>query len=231
MLEVFFGNDAVKVRREAFARIETFTNQQIETVDKDNYQSGMIVDLVFGQSLFGDQNIYLLDTPSSLGDYWEEVVVNLASMQASTSVFIVIENNLLAGPKKILTKYADSVNEFKANKLERFNNFALADALASKDKKSLWILFNTAKSEGISLEEMIGILWWQLKTLRLVATSKNEAETELKPFVYSKAKRSLVKFKTGELENLSRSLLSLSHDSRLGMFDLDQALERWILKI
>ena len=92
------------------------------------------------------------------------------------------------------------------------------------------LLFHEAILAGIAAEEMVGILWWQLKTLRLAAIAKSE-EAGLKDFPYQKAKRSLAKFGEGELEKLSASLLTLIHNSRLGYYDIDQALERWILRI
>ena len=233
MLRVYFGNDIVKVREAALSFVDGELEKGIslETIDADNYESGVFADAAGGVSLFGGEAIYLIDTPSSHKEMYEEVIDKLEIFAASDHVFVVIEGALLAAEKKKFAKYADSLEEFKAAAGQRFNTFSLADALARKDKKTLWLLLHEARLSGIALEEIIGVLWWQLKTLRLTTLAKSASEAGLKPFPYQKAKRSLGKFKDDELENLSLSLLTLQHDSRLGLAELDVALERWVLRI
>jgi len=101
--------------------------------------------------------------------------------------------------------------------------------LANKDKKSLWLLFCEAKRNGLSGEEIIGTLWWQLKSLRLAAMTNSASEAGMKDFTYNKAKRALRNFRDGELETLSHSLLLAYHDGHGGIRDIDYALEEWVL--
>jgi DNA polymerase III delta subunit len=233
MLRVFFGNDTIKVRESAFNELDNLRAEGISAtvVEENNYEAGLVSDAVNSQSLFGGKQVYLFDTPSQEEKFYEEVVANLAAMQAQENIFLILESNLLAAEKKRFEKHADSIEEYKATAKERFNSFALADALVRKDRKALWMLFHEAVLAGIAAEELVGILWWQLKTLRLAAITKNAEEAGLKDFPYQKARRSLAKFGGGELENLSTSLLTLTHDSRRGFYDIDQALERWILRL
>ena len=162
---------------------------------------------------------------------YAEMVTALPDLAESNNVFVVIEGSLLAAEKKKFDKYAERVEEYKKSADSRFNNFALADALAKKDKKSLWLLLSEARLEGISDEEMIGVLWWQLKTLRLASITASASEAGLKDFPYNKAKRALAKFSEGEVENLSHALLTLAHESRLGRISLDTSLEGWVLRL
>jgi hypothetical protein len=67
--------------------------------------------------------------------------------------------------------------------------------------------------------------------LRLAERTKSAEEAGQKPFVYSKAKRALSAFKEGELDSISRDLLSIYHDGHLGKRDIDLALERWVLTL
>ena len=233
MLRVFFGNDTIRVRERAFTLLENLrTKEATATVlEANNYEPGVVMEMVNTQSLFGGNQVYLFDTPSQEEKFYEEVVDNLSSMKEQKSIFIIVETALLAAEKKRFEKYADTFLEYKATVAERFNSFSLAEALSRKDKKTLWLLFHEAILAGIAAEELVGILWWQLKTLRLASLAKSSEEAGLKDFSYQKAKRSLVKFGEGELEKLSASLLTLIHDSRLGFYDTDQALERWILKL
>lgn len=232
MLEVYCGNDVIQVREQAFAAAEKHAADATLTVlDTDTYASGALNDAVGATSLFGGGEIYILDTPSSNEDFAAETKELLDAMAPSTNTFVVIEGALLAAAKKPYQKYASVFEEIKGEKAERFNTFAMADALARKDKKSLWLLLQDATRAGIAAEEIIGILWWQLKSLRLAATTKSAAEAGMKDFPYNKAKRSLSKFKDGELVALSHSLLVVYHDGHAGMRDIDLSLERWLLTL
>ena len=95
----------------------------------------------------------------------------------------------------------------------------------------MWLLLNDAKHAGISAEEIIGTLWWQLKSLRLVAQTSGADEAGLKPFVYKKAQQALGRYNESQLFTLSESLLRLYHDGHNGQTDIDLALERWVLTV
>lgn len=232
MLKVYFGNDTVKARQAAWIYLEGLRGEgkAIETIDANNYQSGILNDATASASLFGE-TAYLLDEPATDAEMSEDVLNSLPAMAASEKVFVVIEGAMLAPLKKKYEKHAESMEEFKAATAERFNNFLLAEALARRDKKGLWLTWHEARLRGAAPEELFGILWWQIKTLRLAALTKSAEEAGLKDYPYQKAKRSLAKFKEGELETLSRSLLTVMHDSRLGLSDLEISMERWMLGI
>ncbi len=234
MIKVFFGNDTVKVRAAALSFLSGYQEEigaELVSVDVDSYAPGIVGDCLGSVSLFGDRKVYWFDTPSGDDEFNEAVQNALSEMASSEDVFVITEGTLLAPEKKPFTKYADQMQEFKKGETERFNTFALADALSGKDKKSLWLLFNEARLRGIAPEEIIGVLWWQLKTLRLSSLTANASEAGLKDYPYNKAKRALSKFKEDELEQLSLSLHKLQHESRLGLCDLEVALERWILSL
>lgn len=233
MLDVFFGNDTIAVRAEAMAHLAEWRGKGagITAIEENSYEPGAIEAAARGATLFNVPQAYLIDTPRPGTPFYEEVIANLSDLAESNSQFIVVLPSLLAAEKKRFEKYADTLKEHKGAAKERFNNFALADALAKKDKRSLWVLFNEARMSGVALEELSGVLWWQLKTLRLAAVTDTAAEAGMKDFPYQKAKRSLSNFRPGEPAELSRSLLTVIHDSRLGRHDLDQALERWILSL
>jgi hypothetical protein len=150
-------------------------------------------------------------------------------MSESQNTFLILEGALLAPVKKSYAKHAASSEEFIAVKNERFNTFAMADALAQKDRRQLWVLLQNAKREGLAAEEIIGMLWWQLKALRLADVTSNAAQAGMKDFPYNKAKRSLAKFAPGEVIKNSHTLLELYHDGHAGLRDIDLALEQWVL--
>jgi len=233
MLHLFFGDNAVAVRQKAnaFADKSAEDGVKIVRIDPETYEAGIIAHTVGSMSLFGDQTLYLIDTPSLEEELNNEVQEMLSQMRESETVFVIIETKLLAPAKKAYEKFTNTSEEIKGVKEASFNVFALADSLSQKDKKTLWLGLTNAKAAGLSAEEIIGTLWWQLKTLRLAALTKSAAQANMKDFPYNKAKRSLRNFKEGELESLSHSLLSLYHDGHLGKRDINIALEKWTLSL
>ena len=201
----------------------------ITTIDAQNYTPNIIADALGATSLFDGAQWYLIDTPSAHADLAEEVQHNLAEMSESANTFLLLEGALLAPAKKKYTKHATVIQEFTATKADRFNTFALADALAQKDRRQLWVLLQEARLEGLAAEEIIGVLWWQLKALRLADVTATASEAGMKEFPYNKAKRSLAQFSPGAVAELSQSLLELYHDGHAGLRDIDLALEEWVL--
>jgi DNA polymerase III delta subunit len=232
MLYAFFGDDVVTVRSKAsdFLRKKE-TGAEVARISGSDYVSGSIEDSAGAQSLFGVTQIVVLDTPSASTEMFERVFDNLDMLAASETVFILIEGKLLTPEKKKLQKYTKEIFEFSKTPEDSFNTFALADALAERDKRKLWLLFSEAKARGLSAEELIGLLFWQLKVLRLAAKAKSAEESGLKPFVFNKAKRALIKFTEAEVDTLSETLTVLYHDGHAGKRDIDVALERWVLAL
>ncbi|HEY0964584.1 MAG TPA: hypothetical protein VGE31_02185 [Candidatus Paceibacterota bacterium] len=229
MLYVFFGTDRTAVRNAAQKVSETIGSPTI--IDETAYAPGAVASAAQTASLFGGTEIFIIDTPSDDDTFEAEVIGSVAALKESQNTFVIMEHALLADVKKKYGKYAERMEEFSATKAERFNTFALADALAKRDKKNLWVLLAEAQRTGIRSEELVGILWWQLKTMRLANVTRSAADAGMKDFPYNKAKRALGLFKEGEVESLSRSLLALYHHAHQGTRDMDLALEEWVLRI
>jgi len=233
MLSVYFGNDTVVVRKKALAFIDSHTEKGavLERIDADSHATGILIDAAQSSSLFGTETVYLIDSPSLNRDFFEDVIEHLEILAESVNHFAVIEGTLLAPEKKKFTKYAQTCEEIKKTGQERFNAFAMADSLAKKDKRMLWVQLQEARRAGLSAEEIIGTLWWQLKSLRLAKVTTTAAEADMKDFPYNKAKRALANFKSNELEDMSSGLLLLYHRGHGGKVDIDIALEKWVLTI
>lgn len=232
MLFVFYGNDILAVRSKARAYIDGLGDVvTLNTIESENYHSGIITNAAQSVSLFNEKQAYLIDIPSQVPELHKEVMEALEALAASAQIFIIIETALLAPERKKYEKYADQIEEYTKVKQEQFSTFSLADALSRKDKKLLWLLLHDAGRAGLTNEEIIGMFWWQLKTLRVAANTSSAVEANMKEFPYNKAKRMLGKFNEGELEALSQKLLTLYHDAREGHADLGLALEQWVLSL
>ena len=230
MLSVFYGSDTEVVRTSAFAHAQTFIKNgyELSRIEAHDYQSGKLANVCEGVSLFGAPGVYILDTPSAHSDFWDELVALQDTLAAATEPYIVIEEALTAVVRKQLSA-SITWHEAKAEAKKRFDTFRLAGALSARDKRLLWITLHEARTAGIANEEIIGILWWQLKTLRLAQVTNSAAEAGIKEFPYRKAKQALLQFNDKELLALMRSLLVVYHDGHGGERDLSLALEQWIL--
>ncbi|NCN12045.1 hypothetical protein GW937_01855 [Candidatus Kaiserbacteria bacterium] len=233
MYVLFFGTDRNSIRDAATAYIEKEmpADGTLSTIEAVGYQPEQVADALGARSLFGGGEWCILDTPSADAVFAKDVENTLIEMAESNNTFIILEGPLLAAVKKKYEKLAAIHEEFSLEKKERANPFALAEALAQKDKRQLWVLLQEAKLSGQREEEIIGILWWQLKSLRLAKNTATAVEAGMKDFPYNKAKRALMKFQDGEVERLSQSLLELYHDGHAGVRALDLALEEWVLLI
>lgn len=232
MLYVYFGTDTQKTRENAHMRIRTLADgQETSSIRATDYRPGIFAEHAGSVSLFGGASVTFIDTLSESEEAFEALMNDVPLLQESPRIFVVAENALNAGEKKLFQKHAAECEEYVAEKKEKFNTFALTDAFLAKDKKSLWLLLNDALRAGISHEAIIGLLFWQVNTARLVARTRSAEEAGLKPFVYSKTKRALAKFTQDELDGYSRALLSLYHEGHLGKRDIGLALEAWVLAL
>lgn len=230
MLYTYFGTSIGEVRQKALdhVRKSAEAGATITTITTDTYVPGMLSDCTQAASLFLEKQIFLIDTPSEKQDVFTDVLDNLELLKESEHEFVIIEDTLNAAAKKKFGSCGEMC-ELQGEKKETFNTFSLTDALLLKDKKTLWLKLTEAVQAGVSLEEIVGVLFWQIKILRLVEKSKSADEAGQKPFVYQKAQRALAKFKPGELSELSRGLLKLYHDGHMGKADMRNALEQWVL--
>ena len=235
MLIVFYGANEIKVREALAVQLDSLREVDpaivMVRVEADTYSSGQLANLVGATSLFGEKYVYVLDNPLQAEDFWTEVETLASDLASSRQTFILVEKSLLAGPKKILISNATSITEYKSEAGEGFNPFLMADAFLRKDKRALWLLLEEAKKNDLPAEEIIGVLWWQIKTLRLAILTKTATEAGVKDFPYNKAKKAINNFKPGEVEALALSLLTLYHAGHAGECDIDLALESWALRL
>jgi len=231
MLEVFYGNDTVAVRRDAMRALDTYVADgfTVARYTPEEYAPGLVANLLQADSLFGGKEVVVFDTPSEKVEFYEAVCALAPELADSTLPFMVIEQALLAPQVRVFTKAGATLRECKKASGGSFNTFAMADALLARDKKTLWILLQEARLAEVASEEIIGILWWQLKTLRLTYVTKSASEAGIKDFPYNKAKRGQSKFTKEEVEKISLSLLAVYHDGHGGRRDITTALEEWVL--
>lgn len=230
MIRAFLGDDPVKVRAKAHAVLDKAEGEVLR-VTVESYAPGVFAELAHSQSLFGASGPVALDYLDEDKEVAEALIESLELLAESDRLFVLMGNAPGADFKKALERTQAELDLIGAQKEgERFNTFALADAFARKDKKSLWVLLSRALRAGVGGEEIAGVLFWQLKALRLAARTKSAKEAGMKDFPYNKAKGALKNWKEGELEGVSSSLLKIYHDGHRDA-DMEVGLERLVLSL
>jgi hypothetical protein len=231
MLQVYCGGDVEVVRKAARTAIASYESigHEMYRLDAEQYVTGALRDAIDAQSLFGVSPVYLLDTPSSHTDFHEEFMELCEQVAGSTVPFVVIEGILRAPELKKLRAVGEVFDQGKAPAVNSFNTFALADAVLRKNKKALWVAWSDAVHAGVGAEEMIGILWWQLKTLQVVRYAPSPEAAGIKPYPYKKAQHALAYFTEDEIQERMHSLSRVYHMGHAGEVNIMRALEQWVL--
>ncbi len=238
MIYLLYGADKDKARTKANELVQSLLKKKPDAsffkITSENWNESVLQEYIGSQGLFEQKYIVLLDGLFELKDAKEITLKILKEMKESPHIFIFREGEL---DKPTLGKFernAVKVQEFsekgEAVKKKEFNLFSMTDALGQRDKKNLWVLYQKAKQAGMEDEQIHGTLFWQVKSMIIAAGSKNAGEAKLNPFVFSKASAYAKNFSEEELIKLSGNLVTLYHDSRRGVHDLDRALEGFILE-
>lgn len=240
MIYLFYGTDQEKTRAKWRRVISSFQIKhpegQIFYFAPDRFDPSRWSELALSaEDLFGAKRLVVADRLLEDESVLDFFVSNLEDLVKSPVVFALLESEIKSDLLKKIEKAGGQIEKFNrltaAKADSGFNIFALADALAARDRRRLWVLSQQALRAGHSAEDIFWKLVWQVKTLLLVKRSSAGSLKTVKPYTATKAARSLKNFQPGELEQYSWDLLVLWHEARRGLIDFEIGLERFILKI
>lgn len=228
MITVFSGTDRAAKKNALAELLKSHSDRQVLYFDAENFDQGTFLNAISGGDMFSQKYVAVL-RDISLEDSFG-ITDKLANMADSETVFVILENSLLKAETELLKPHAKvwKTVDLPKGREEKFNIFSITDAFGARDKKSTWVLLQKALRSGVASEEVLNILIWQTKNL-LASQRVSMPETGLSPFVYNKAKSYSKNFKEEELQNMSRNLATLFHESHLGQ-DLGPNLELFLLK-
>ena len=216
MLYFFYGTDAGQAREEARARVAALQKQNsgaaMFKIDAENFSAEHFGDLIGGQGLFNKAHLVSCASLFENEEAKEFFLQRISDIADSPTIFVLAEGEVDAETLRTVTTAAEKTHEFKKRKALKFNVFSLADALASRDKKNLWVLYHKALREGFAPENITGTLFWKVKSM-LTAPYPSRL------------------WSADELRNLSGKIVTLYHDSHRGIHDFEIALERLILSV
>jgi DNA polymerase III delta subunit len=239
VLYVIHGTDIETARAKAHGLFEALKGKKPDasagTLAAEQVTLERLDELTQSQGLFENRQIIFMDRTLENKDVREVILERIDELGESPNIFIFFEGKLTKEILKKLEKRAEKIQEYAADDAPKAKQdggfFALADALGSRDKKGLWVLFREAMDRDAAPEEIHGILFWQAKSLALAARTRDAAEAGLNPFVYGKAKRYVSNFRVGEIDALVSRLVHIYHHSHRGEGDFELALEKMILDL
>ena len=257
MFYLFYGTESEKARARMHAVLDGAKKKrpdaEVFRVEGSQFQEGMIDEWTGGMGLFERKMIVVLDKVFENKEAAEALASRAEALGASENMILILEGKL---DKKTLTKlekYAYKTEAFVEEKtddrkfglgpglgkggsgslsLKDFNIFSLTDAFGARDKKQLFALYSKSQFFGVPPEEVSGILFWQLKAMRLAFSPLADAKsTGLNPFVFNKARGYAKNFSAKELNDLSSKLISSYHDAHRGLCDFSVELEKLALML
>ncbi len=216
MLYLIYGTSAEKRHEARDQLLKKLGIENADVISKSASESSIaeLEQISGGSSLFDDTLSLAFEYPF-LNESFGEILLDFAPRLAeSSNTIFIMERELTKDIVKSLEKSGAQIilcDEPKEAKKKEFNIFALTDAFSAKDKKGTWLLYREAIFHEQAPEAIIGVLFWAVKNM----FTKNR----------------LSAWKKGELENASRELVRIVHGAHNGLFDIEEELERFILKV
>lgn len=164
-----------------------------------------------GGGMFGATRAVVFENVLQHEDMAGVLLEKLEALKESTEHFFILEEKVDAATRKKVEKYAEKSERFDAGKSERDSSiFELANALQRRDKKKLWVGYMREIAKGSAPEMVHGVLFWAAKQQLL------RSQTD--------AARSHAAHVVGDLAELP-------HLARRSGFDMEYALERFVLSV
>ncbi len=202
--------------------------RQIQYFYSNDFSDTLFENIIpYNIGLFGERECFIIN--DSLCDLPIKTIIK--EYKETEHILIFSEQFVLKKDREAFEKIGANIKLFEKEveqKKEKFNTFALADLLGGRDKKKLWLAFHKAVNDGVSIEEIHGILFWQLKNLALVKTSNSNPG--MNDFVYSKNKSFARNFSIKEVQDFSERMTKIFH-SRDTYRTLEIDLEKFILDL
>jgi DNA polymerase III delta subunit len=230
MLYTIVGTDTEKKLQARERVLSGFLDRELLTMNDVDFNVEHFHDFLNSGDLFSKKYVVVLDSLIA-SDYVDDILDSAEAMSRSENIFIISEIALLKSPSDVLKKHSETFQTFDLpkEKEEKFNIFSVTDAFGARDKKTTWVLMQRAMRRGVGAEELLNILIWQVKNLLAVSTGQSVLETGLAPFVFNKSKSYAKNFGQEELHDISTKLVTLFHESHLGL-ELEPNLELLLLK-
>ncbi len=206
MLFLYSGTDTERSRtrlnielEEKVAQVELFRITDAHTLND-------LEAALMGGGMFGGARVVVLDSTLTHEDMRAIVLERLPQLKASTDVFYIYEGAIDTPTRKQIEKFAEKSEKYDATKSAvKESIFNLVRPLQDGKKKDLWVAYQKEIHAGKAPEAIHGILFYAAKDALLRKPSDERAK------------------------KLVATLAQLPHEARRSGFDLEYALEHFVL--
>lgn len=163
MIYLFYGNDENELVDEGNSLVEKLLQKKPDAVviNFSSIDESFLKEHTNSQGLFNAK--YILKGRNIFKENFDLIEDYLQDLKSSENIFIFLESDMTDKIFKKIEKFIEKAKEFSKNKTKSdYNAFSITNYL--NDKKNLWIKYHEAKENGISDEQIHGILFWKAKT-------------------------------------------------------------------
>lgn len=234
MLTLIFGNDSIKRNRARDAATRACAPGQIVSRTDIDAPIEELDMLASASSLFNEKMAVVYSGALDNTDFREYALANLSALAESANQFVFVERECLKEVQKLFQSAGAEIVECSSTAVKKAyapTIFNLADAFAERDRKKAWALYQIEIENETSPEEILGVLWWSVKSMLLLKVEPriSEKESGMKPYTYNKTLSQVKNHTFEELRSMGRALVRLSHDGHSGEIDLRVGLELFLL--
>ena len=214
MLKFFTGTDREKARNAMNAEVERVAKKVRGGVLRitDAHSVEDLQAALQGPGMFSTARVLVLEGVLANEGMYPILMEVLPTLSKSEEPIFLYEEKPLADVRRKIEKYAEESTRFDAPAKGKDNSiFDLATMLTRGDRKGLWMSYQRALARGERPEAIHGILFWGAKKT-LLSARKDSSE-------YRKGAK------------LVAELAELPHKARRQSFELEYALEHYILSV
>lgn len=206
MLRFYYGTDTEKARAVLNAAIEKNRSGADVFRITDAHSLADLEAALMGGGMFGGARVVVLDGTLTHDEMRSIVLARLPQLKSSADTFYMYESALDAATKKQIEKYAESSEKFDTVKAKAAETiFGLVRPLQDGKKKDLWVAYQRELLAGKQPEAIHGMLFYAAKDA-LLRRPKDE-----------------------RAQRLVAELAELPHEARRQGYELEYALERFVL--
>ena len=234
MLHIYTGTDYDTIKQERDLLLASFRKKRpsaqeiIYRFDEDNLYQNLVSNLS-SVGLFDSKSIINASGICENNEVKRYICDHSEEFISSENAFVLYEPSLTKRELDKLEKSGASIHQYNLRKSGTTTNlFYLADLLCSKNKPKLWLGIQQELGQGVSVEEIMGILMFQARALHL-SNTRSQKESTLKAFVYNKCTKS--NWSPIEAQKLHLNFIQIYHQSRRGGMKLEERLEQVILNL
>jgi len=236
MYDIYCGNNVTDRRKQIKSLKKSLQakhdSAEIFEIDADEFEAKQLKELTGGRGLFEENYLVLLFHVISSEDGREIIEENTRALKNSDHLFVLITDDC-GDVSDNLRDNARTTKEFtKKKESKEHKPWDLADAFGNRDSRTGWIeLHKALQSPNNTPESIQGLLWWQTRIIWLAKHTDSADKAGVSGYPYKKAKGFAKNFSNEELWQKTNQLISMYHESHRGEYELEDALEQFILEV